>query len=560
MKPIAAFANSLWIASCFPAWRSFSNALQRPAPVQQEWLRRHLARNAGSEFVREHKLATVKSYKEFSQRVPLQEYESLAPWIERIRRGAANVLTCDQVTHLIPTSGSTGARKLIPFTAGLQRDFDRAIAPWVFDLSRQHPGILGGPAYWSISPISSYAPSQERGDGAPSPSGKRDAHVANFGDSVRPAPGTARPRIGFADDASYLGGVKSWLVRAATIAPPAMNPATDVQEFRHATLLCLLRQRDLRLISVWHPSFLGLLLDALPGKWEKLLADIHKTQKYRARELERADPRRPELLWPQLKVISCWGDAHAGLALDDLRRRFPQTHLQPKGLLATEAFTTIPFQRAHPVAVCSHFFEFIDGPGQVRRVHELCEGETYEVVVTTGGGLWRYRLGDLVQAQGKVGETPSLRFIGRSGNVSDRFGEKLSECFVGEVIREALAGAPVPPRFAMLAPDDGTTRRYVLYLEGDCEPELAARVDDLLRRNPHYARCRDLGQLQAVEVFQIRRRGYETFVTHETARGHRLGEIKASPLSREPGWSARFEGAPSLDKIAAKTQAHASPG
>ena len=138
--------------------------------------------------------------------------------------------------------------------------------------------------------------------------------------------------------------------------------------------------------------------------------------------------------------------------------------------------------------------------------------------------------------------SPSLRFLGRSGNVSDRFGEKLSECFVGEVIREAMAGAASPPRFAMLAPNDGTAPRYILYLEGVCEPKLAARVDELLRRNPDYAWCRNLGQLQAVEVFQIRRSGYETFIAHETGRGRRLGEIKASPLSRETGWSKRFNG------------------
>ena len=59
----------------------------------------------------------------------------------------------------------------------------------------------------------------------------------------------------------------------------------------------------------------------------------------------------------------------------------------------------------------------------------------------------------------------------------------------------------------------------------------------------HYAWCRNLGQLQAVEVFQIRRSGFETFVAHETGRGRRLGEIKASPLSRETGWSKRFNGA-----------------
>jgi hypothetical protein len=44
---------------------------------------------------------------------------------------------------------------------------------------------------------------------------------------------------------------------------------------------------------------------------------------------------RPATLWPLLKVISCWGDAHAGLATADLQRRFPGAFIQRKGLLAT---------------------------------------------------------------------------------------------------------------------------------------------------------------------------------------------------------------------------------
>jgi len=505
-----------------PADLRFRRALREPQAVQERKLRAYLECNARTAFGIAHHFDTIRSHEEFTRRVPLADYEAFEPWVEKIRRGKKNVLTREPATHLVPTSGSTGARKLIPFTAGLQREFNAAIGPWIADLTRQHPGILFGPAYWSITPAVPQAEAET---------------------SVVPS--------GFSDDASYLGGVKSRLVRAAMVAPNELGRVPDMEEFRYATLLCLLRQRDLRLISVWHPSFLGLLLDALPGHWEKLLAGIHKTQKRRACELERADPRQPESLWPRLKVISCWGDAHAELALADLRRRFPQTHIQPKGLLATEAFVTIPFQGAHPIALCSHFFEFIDEAGRPWLVHELREGEAYKVAVTTGGGLWRYRLGDLVQVNGKVGETPSLQFTGRSGNVSDRFGEKLSESFVGEVIREATADASSPPRFAMLAPEHDKAQRYVLYLEGTCSPTLAARVDGLLRRNPHYAWCRDLGQLQAVEVFQIRRGGYETFVAHETGRGRRLGEIKASPLSREAGWSERFNGYTGCGKNAA---------
>ena len=109
-----------------------------------------------------------------------------------------------------------------------------------------------------------------------------------------------------------------------------------------------------------------------------------------------ADPARPERLWPALRVISCWGSAVAALSLEDTRRRFPNTHLQPKGLLATEAFVTLPFRNQYPLATTSHFFEFLDEHGEAHTVEHLRAGNEYEVLVTNGGGLRRYRLGDRV--------------------------------------------------------------------------------------------------------------------------------------------------------------------
>jgi hypothetical protein len=177
-------------------------------------------------------------------------------------------------------------------------------------------------------------------------------------------------------------------------------------------------------------------------------------------------------------------------------------------------------------------------------VHELREQETYEVVVTTAGGLWRYRMHDQVQVTGYLGKTPALRFIGRVGNVSDLFGEKLSEGFVTRVIQEMLADCGARPRFIMLAPDeDAAGWRYTLYVEGNLPADAAEKVDRLLRQNPHYAQCCELGQLQTVRVFHITGRGYESLTAHLVSEGKRLGDIKPMPLSRSADWSKIFAGA-----------------
>jgi hypothetical protein len=505
----ATIANCLWAASNLPAYVRFRRALREPQIAQRRKLSELITQNADTAFGKTYRFGEIRSYEDFTRHVPLSDYSDLEPWIDRIRRGEQNVLTSDLVTHLVPTSGSTGARKLIPFTAGLQREFNAAIGPWLVDLARCHAGVLGGPAYWSITPVMS-----ERTESSAVP-------------------------IGFASDTEYLGGNRRRLAEAIMAVPASVSCATSLDAFRYETLLHLVRCRELRLISVWHPSFLTLLLDALPAFWEHLMKVISRE---RTNELRRAEPLNPETIWPNLRVISCWGEGAAVLALADLRKRFPTTCIQAKGLLATEAFVTLPFEHQYPLAIESHFFEFIDSQGAAIPMEDVREGEEYEIVVTTAGGLWRYRLGDRVRVTGWLEKTPSLKFLGRKGNVSDRFGEKLHETFVGEVLFEVFGHKPA--RFAMLAPDeDEQGCRYTLYVEGEAELHWSEELDEALRRNPHYAYCRDLGQLLPPRIFLITGRGFESFAAHQAAHGSRLGEIKPVSLVAAGGWSKLFSGA-----------------
>jgi hypothetical protein len=521
---LAATANLVWYGSQFAARRRFLRQLGSPAGTQARVLRDLLRKNAASAYGRRHGFASIRTPEEFAQKVPLVTYEELAPWVDRIRAGERAVLTTERVTRLVPTSGSAGARKLIPFTAALQREFDAAIGPWIADLYATHPRALLGSSYWSISP------------------GEQGA-----------APEESAVPIGFDDDTGYLGGVRQSLVAATMAAPDALRHVADRETF------FLLRRRDLRLISVWHPSFLLLLVDALPRHWDRALAilrDGHlpadlalpvnvlsrlalRAQPGRAAELERLGPDRMDQLWPNLAVISCWTDAHAALAGAEVARRFPGVAVQPKGLLSTEAFVTIPFRGRHPVAVGSHYFEFIDDSGAVHPVAALRADQEYEVVVTTAGGLWRYRPGDRVRVEGRVGRTPSLRFLGRTGNVSDLCGEKLSETFVGEVLRQL--GQAAAPRFALLAPEkeDGCSG-YTLFWEGGIVPS-SAELDRRLAENPHYAWCRQVGQLRPARVFAVNAGGADAYYRH-AAKQRKLGDIKPPPLARELDWAGRFAG------------------
>lgn len=529
----AALANGAWLAASVPAWLRFRRALRQPAEAQSAILRGLLARNADTAYGRAHGFGEIRDYGQFRERVPVVDYDALQPWIARLMRGEPGVLTREQVTRLVPTSGSTGGRKLIPFTAALQRELNAAIGPWMLDLFQEHPRIAPGPAYWSISPTLPAAASEE----------------------------SAVP-VGFDDDSAYLGGVRRRLAEATFAVPSALRLVADVETARYLTLLCLLRAPELRLVSVWHPSFFTLLLDGAWDScdaWDEWLRDVRDggcarakdmppalrravdapPMPRRAEELRRAGPRDARALWPRLRVVSCWGDAQAALPFAELQRRLPGVTLQSKGLLATEAFVSIPFCGRHPLAVASHFFEFEDARGGVRRAHELRAGESYAVIVTTGGGLWRYRLGDLVEVDGFVGATPSLRFLGRGAGVSDLCGEKLAEHFVTRALATVCAACGCTPHFAMLAPEcdpDGHWS-YTLFAEGALPPELPAHLDAELRANPHYALCRDLGQLGPLACVFVTD-AYRIF--SENSDGRRMGDIKPQSLSSRADWRSRF--------------------
>lgn len=507
--------------------------MARPEVAQRRVLGRLLARNAGCRFGRKHGFAAIRSVEEFQRRVPVCSAGDLQVSLAAIAGGEPDELFPGRPLSLQPTSGSTGGTKLIPYTSALQAEFQAGLAPWVFDLFRRHPRAAAGRAYWSISPAMADAP-PVRPDGV---------------------------RVGFADDAEYLHPAWAGMVRRALAVPASVARQRDLPAFRRGTLSYLLAARDLSLVSVWNPSFFTLLLQALDAQADGVLADLRErlhAPSARMREVEDAlshqGGERHARLWPALRVVSCWGDAAARPAARELSALLPQAVLEPKGLLATEGMVSIPVGggAGGVPALTSHFLEFIpeDEPGSVHTVWQLEPGRAYAVVLTTGGGLYRYRLGDFVRVTGTCRGIPRIEFVGRGDCVSDRYGEKLHEAHVLEVVQSALSAAGVKAPFAILAPDDGELPdRYVLFLAGPRAPGemalhyLAAVVDSGLRRNVQYAHCRRLRQLKEVDAVWVEQGTAFAFERHQAwrvQRGQKPGDVKPPALDLHPGWRARL--------------------
>jgi hypothetical protein len=262
-----------------------------------------------------------------------------------------------------------------------------------------------------------------------------------------------------------------------------------------------------------------------------------------------------ERLWPHLRVISCWGDANAQAPAENLAALFPHARVQRKGLIATEAFVSFPVVGHDNAAlsVRSHFFEFLpDGSDRPQLAHQLERGGLYSVVVTTGGGLYRYLLGDQIQVTGHIQECPLVRFIGRQDSVSDWFGEKLNDAHASRVLEKTFKRLSIAPSFAILACDTVPPPGYVLYIDADANDDLLARAADAidmgLRENFHYDYARRLGQLECVRAIRVPD-GAKTFSDGAARNGQRLGDIKVPALERRSAGSGAFSSSTDKSKM-----------
>lgn len=471
-----------------------------------------LAGSRESEYGRRYGFGNIKNIEDFQEKVPLTDYEDYVPYIERIMKGEKRILTGEEVLLLELSSGSASASKLIPYTKSLKDEFQKGIRPWLCDLYAGRPGIRSGKSYWSVTPA---------------------ATRNRYAECGIP--------IGFEDDKEYFGALEKKLLGIVLAVPSEAAKSESIDEFYYKTSLELLRCSGLRLISIWNPSFLMLILEYMERNSEKLAADI-----IRGGDRERAGEVRELLargeygrLWKELRVISCWCDANAGIYADRLRELFPGVEMQPKGLLATEGFVSFPLTAAGGavLSIRSHFFEFLsEEDGRIYTADCLKTGGRYSVILTTSGGLYRYRLGDVVEVKDFYGEIPVITFLGKLDKVSDLFGEKLNEVFV----RNTLERLGIREGFRMLAPE---TDRYVLYIgEAAAEGVSAGSIDEALRENFHYDYCRKLEQLKELRIFRLKGNPEKEYLEECVRRGQRLGDIKPAVLVVRGGWDNVFEG------------------
>jgi hypothetical protein len=98
------------VASRIEKWSS------NPIATQQIVFNELLEGGLNTSFGKDHHFHEIKTYEDFKQRVPIRDYESIKPYIERVKQGEANVLWKGKPIYFSKTSGTTSGIKYIPIT------------------------------------------------------------------------------------------------------------------------------------------------------------------------------------------------------------------------------------------------------------------------------------------------------------------------------------------------------------------------------------------------------------------------------------------------------------
>ncbi len=104
-KPLAA-----WVAARQRAWSS------RAATVQQKIFETIVRKAENTIFGRDHDFKSIRTYKDFNERVPVRDYEGLSPYVNMILQGRRDVLWPGKPIYFAKTSGTTSGAKYIPIT------------------------------------------------------------------------------------------------------------------------------------------------------------------------------------------------------------------------------------------------------------------------------------------------------------------------------------------------------------------------------------------------------------------------------------------------------------
>jgi GH3 auxin-responsive promoter len=352
-----------------------------PHQVQEETFVKLMEAGVVTEFGKQYNFSEVRHIGDLQMRLPVQSYEEMQPWIDRLRRGEQNLLWPSEVKWFAKSSGTTDAKsKYIPVTRESLEDCH----------------YKGGKDMVSIY-CSNY-PDHQLFTGRNLALG--GSHTTDF----------------FGDYESYHGDVSAIIIQ---------NLPMWADFFRLPNL-------SIALMSDWEEKLEQMARSTMNENVVSLAGVPSWMMVLMRRILDVTGKNNIGEVWNGLEVYF-----HGGVNFTPYKEQFNELFGKEIRYLelynASEGFFGIQDATASNDLLLmldyGIYYEFIEQPywntsnPPTVTLDQVEIGKKYSVVISTTGGLWRYQIGDTIQFT----STNPYKFciVGRTKHFINVFGEEL---------------------------------------------------------------------------------------------------------------------------------------
>lgn len=508
----------------------------RADEVQREMLLDILDKNKNTEKGRKYGFSDIKSIADFQRKIPLSEYDDYADEISRIIDGGENILTAENPVFFCVSSGTTGDEKFIPVTESdveTQYLYDYGL---VFGAVREYyEDTDETEIFGKIFQVGEFAKTYMP-DGRMN--GIRSGCVYRWLD-----------RNGGFDASDYC-------VPKEILFPDAL------EDLLYVKVRFALAERELTAIHGVFVNRVAGVMDYILQNWDMLLDDIEqgkitadideKQREYlskklppnpvRAKEL-RAIPRENlhigivKKIWSKMKyILAIGGDSfpHFTEKMPEYAGEIPICHY---AYAASECVFGVAEQMnvsdryiLFPEAV---FFEFIPikEPNKILLMSELQIGKKYEIVFTNRSGLYRYRLGDVIEVVGRYGKAPVAKYCYRINQAINIAGEKTNcEQLLAAVKRFSEVTKTDVAGYCVCGDNSEPIPRYLFYMECT-ENYTIENADNILEEcmreaNFDYRSCGNMNEISPLKLLFLRKGSFERYEQVLAKSGKPMGQNK----------------------------------
>lgn len=519
-------------------YQPLRRAAQAPRATQEALLLEIVRRNQDTDFGKAHHFDVINSIEEYQRLVPLQDFESLQPLIDRQARTGQPALTAETPVMYNQTSGTTGQPKYIPILERTLKDLKQSQNLYSEIAYRAQPGAFAGKLVGIVSPaVEGQLPSGQ-------PYGSASGHI------YQNMPAMARAKYVLPSELFAVSDydIKYYLILRLTLAERGVSYMGSANPSTFKKLLDLLDSEGANLIDEIETGACR-YLESLSESLQKTLRRQLRPAPQRAAELRALFARkpRPDLceLWPGLRLLSTWTGGSCRIALEAIQDRIPeQVRVMELGYLSSEFRGTITIDAVSGQGLPTlqtHFFEFVEaeqwesGTPVFLTLERLEPERQYYLFITTAAGLYRYQMNDIVKVTGRFENTPTLSFVQKGKGVTNITGEKLYENQIIQAVSRSEQELGTRSAYYMALADE-TESLYRLYIEftQDAPVEMnrfAARVEShLFETNVEYQAKRGSGRLRALDVRVLQQGTYEAFKRYCVNQGQREGQFKIVAL------------------------------